>query len=84
MMKDKNPPAMKNGAKGMYFCLFLCAHIAPPMQAIISAIDSPVVPSHKPPMLINLMSPIPIGVVFVFPCFRNRWSYIIPSADVKI
>lgn len=83
-MKDKNPPTMKNGANGMYFCLFFFAHIAPPMHAIISAIDRPVVPSHSPPTPINFMSPIPIGTVVLSPVFCRWWSYSAPMTVVSM
>ena len=83
-MKDKNPPIKKNGAKGMYFCLCLCAHIAPVIHAIINASDRPLVPSHKPPTPINFMSPMPIGVVFSPLCFCRCLSYIAPIVKVKM
>ena len=66
VIQDKNPPAKKNGAKGINFCLLRCAHITPKMHAKISAIAKPVVPNHNPPTAINLISPIPIGLYWVF------------------
>lgn len=62
VIKDKNPPNKKKGAKGIYFCLFMFAQIAPDIHAIIRAIDMPYIPSHSPPIPNNFMSPMPIGV----------------------
>jgi hypothetical protein len=62
IIKDKNPPNMKNGANGMNFWFCFRAHIAPDMPDIISASAKPPVPNHKPPIDISFMSPMPIGV----------------------
>ena len=64
VMKDKNPPIKKNGAKGMYFCLCLCAHIAPivkvkmyPNVAAITASDKSIGKNGK-----KVISNIPISI----------------------
>lgn len=71
IIKAKNPPIKKNGANGIKRCFLYIPHIVPVKQAIINAIDKPVAPSHIPPVPINFMSPIPIGVV-VSVLFRLR------------
>lgn len=71
VIKDKNPPNRKNGAKGMYFCLWFLDHIVPIMHAIINANAKPFVPSHNPPTPINLMSPMPIGDCVQLVAFSN-------------
>lgn len=63
MIKDKIAPIIKNGPNGMYFCFFMRAHKIPPAHANTSAIPNPFVPSHNPPMPINLISPSPIGAM---------------------
>lgn len=50
------------------------------MQAIIMAIDKPMVPSHIPPAPNNFISPIPIGGYF---CFFVNLSNIKPTIKPK-
>ncbi len=81
MIKAKNPPTKKKGAKGIYFCFLRHAHNIPNRHAPTKAIDNPNAPNQIPPTAINFMSPIPIGAIseFALPHFSN----IIPITEAN-
>ena len=62
VIKDKIPPMIKNGAKGMYFCFWRMPQIIPDIHAITNAMANHVAPNHTPPVASNFMSPMPSGM----------------------
>ncbi len=81
IIKDKIPPVMKNGAKGINFCFCRLPQIIPDTHAMIREIAKSNVPSHIPPTVISFISPIPIGEISLFcPLFLPIFSKIKPIA----
>lgn len=83
LIKDKIPPIAKKGANGIYRWLCVRPQIIPNMHDSTNAPAKPLGPSHKPPVLINLMSPSPIGDGSEFDCvlpnFSNNTPVIVGS-----
>lgn len=62
VVKVKIAPMIKNGANGMNRCFLQTLHIPPSIHVNTNVIAKPVVPSHKPPVANNFISPMPIGI----------------------